>query len=239
MKYSEIKKKATDRLTTDLFNLAGYKLKKGGLGGGFNFRNSNKENRIFIIGCGMSIYGETSILRHISAGIIFLEIEEIFAPLVAKNGLMGADLKSTDNSTIGIPQIPGFENRDYTKYNEDLTITDEIGVDILVDRIKEYYYEFAAPAFDSFTSIEQFVPIIESMTIIELSDYFGSGAIFKKAIIYRLCNHKDYEQYISERIQLLKQRLDGESPDVKTINWYKTAIELKEILDSTPPKYNI
>ena len=66
MKYSEIKTIATNRLNEELFKSQGFRLRKGGLGGGFGFYNDKFENRVLSVGCGISIYGETSIVRHIS-----------------------------------------------------------------------------------------------------------------------------------------------------------------------------
>jgi hypothetical protein len=129
-------------------NDIGFKFKKNTLGAIIFEKRTNKS--IYSIGCYHSKYGATFINRSIGAGITFLEIESIFAPVVVKHKLVGSSLKADTNSTIGINQIPGFENKDYTKYNEDLKIIDEIDVDILVGRIKEYFEEYAAPAFECF-----------------------------------------------------------------------------------------
>ncbi len=237
MKYSEIQSIATHRLKNDLFDNIGYKLRKGGYGGGFGFYKSY-ELKIISIGCGINIYGDFSVLRHFSSRIMFKEIEELFAPIVSKNGLMGVT-KPEERTTISSIKIPGFENRDYSRYSEDIRIEDEKGINILVERFKDYYYEIAAPAFESFTSIEQFVPLIKDMDIVALSDYFGMGAIFKKAIIYKLCNVEEYDTFITERILAFEKVISNGQYDIDTPKWYNTALELKDILDKTPPKYNM
>ena len=238
MKYSEIKKIATERLANELFKEQGFILKKGGLGGGFSFRNSLVQDRILVVGCGISKYGETNIVNHVSAGINFLEIEEIFAPIVAKNGLMGSDLKAIDNTTITINKIPSFENHNFSRFCEGIIIKDESGVKILVDRIKEFYYEIAVPAFESFTSIEQLVPMIKDLDVFQIDEILHYGLI-KKAIIYKLCNVSEYDNYITERISIIKNTLDSGDYDEVVPKWYNTLVELKEILDKTPAKYNL
>lgn len=239
MKYSEIKKIATERLGSELFKEQGFVLKKGGLGGGFSFRNSLVKDRILVVGCGISKYGETNIVNHISAGIIFLEIEEIFAPIVAKNGLMGSDLKASDNTTIGINKIPGFENHNFSRFSEEIIIKDEFGVEILVDRVKEFYDDVASPAFAAFTTIEQLVPMMEKLEFYDFTKNFGMGSQFKKAIVWKLCNRLDYEEYMIDLIERTEKFLGPNRDQVEGYKWYNTALELKEILDNTKPKYNL
>lgn len=84
MKYSELKHLATEILSVEIFKEKGFALKKGGLGGGFGFYNHNLENRSIFLGCSISIYGETSIVRSIGGGIIFKEIEYLLIPLLVK-----------------------------------------------------------------------------------------------------------------------------------------------------------
>lgn len=238
MKYSEIKKLATDKLSLELLNEKGFILKKGGLGGGFGFYNHNIENRSLFLSCSISIYGETSIVRSIGGGIIFKEIEYLLIPLLVKTKLMGESADKKTNTTISINKIPGFENLDYSKYQQDIIITDETGVDILVERMKEFYLTIASPAFSAFTSIEQLVPMIANVDVFKINEILHYG-ILKKAIIYRLCNVKEYEEYINERISLIKKSLDAGDYDPDTPKWYNTFVELKDLLDNTPPKYNL
>jgi hypothetical protein len=239
MKYSEIKKTAIDRLTKELFKPKGFKLRKGGLGGGFGYYNDSFENRILRIGCGISLYGENSIVRHVSGGINFREIEEIFVPIVVKHGLMGTSLKVDSNATIGIEIIPNFIDKDYSRYRENITIADESGIEILVERFKEYYQEIAAPAFEAFTSIEQFVPLMENLDFYDFTKNFGMGSQFKKAIVWRICNRPDYNEYMQDLLFRTEKFLGPNRDQMEGYKWYNTAIELKEILDKTIPKYNI
>ena len=235
MNYSEFKEKIINKCN-EFLKKDGYLVKKNTLGATIFIKR--KENEIFSIGSYSNKYGTTIVNRSIGAGITCLEIENIFVPIVVKNGFCGKSLKPDTNPTIGINKIPGFETVDFSKYQEDIVITDEEGVNILASRIKEYYYDIATPAFNAFTSIEQLVPMIKNVDVFKINEILHFG-ILKKAIIYKLCNVKEYDEYITERIKLLKNSLDQGGYDHDVPKWYNTFIELKQILDNTLPKYNI
>ena len=110
---------------------------------------------------------------------------------------MGESPDKKTNTTISINIIPGFENIDYSKYQQDIIISDETGVDILVERMKEFYLTIASPAF---TSIEQLVPMMENLDFYDFTKNFGMGSQFKKAIIWKLCNRPDYPAYMQDLI---------------------------------------
>lgn len=239
MKHSEIRSTAIHRLNKELFGHIGYNQRKLGQGGGFGFNKTIFKNRILRIGCGINIYGETSIVRHISGGINFLEIEEIYVPIVVRFGLMGKSLKVESTSTIGVSKIPNFENLNHTKFTEDIRIEGEKDIDTLVERFKEYYLEIASPAFESFTSIEQFVPLMENLDFYDFTKKFGMGSQFKKAIVWRLCNRTDYEEYMLDLVERTEKFLGPNRDQDEGFKWYNTAIELKKVLDKTPPKYNM
>jgi hypothetical protein len=239
MKYSEIKKIATDRLTNELFKEQGFVLKKGGLGGGFGFYNHSFDNRSLFIGCSIAKYGEKSIVGHIGGGIIFKEIEYLLIPLLIKTKFMGESADKVTNTTITINKIPGLENHNFSRFSEEIIIKDESGVEILIDRIKEFYYKTAAPAFAVFTSIEQFVPMMENLDFYDFTKNFGMGSQFKKAIVWKLCNRLDYEEYMIDLIERTEKFLGPNRDQVEGYKWYNTALELKEILDNTKPKYNL
>lgn len=229
---------ATERLGKELLNHHGFKLKKGGLGGGFGFYNHSFDNRSLFIGCSIAKYGEKSIVGHIGGSIIFKEIEYLLIPLLVKNKLMSESADEKTSTTISINDIPSLKDVDFSKYSEDIVIYDETGVSVLVERMKVFYQEIAAPAFESFISIEQLVPIMQSKSVIEISQIFHFG-LFTKAIIYRLCNLPDYNTFINERIDAFEKAMTSGDKDIDTLKWYNTLIELKEILDNTEPKYNL
>ncbi|HMU04805.1 MAG TPA: hypothetical protein PJ990_14325 [Saprospiraceae bacterium] len=239
MKYSEIKKIATERLGTELFKQHGFELKKGGLGGGFGFYNHGFENRSLFVGCSIAKYGDTSIVGHIGGGLIFKEIEYLLIPLLVKTKLMGESSDKFTNTTIAINKIHGFENHNFSRFCEEIIIKDESGVKILVDRIKEFYYEIAVPAFDSFISIEKFVPMMENLDFYDFTKIFGMGSQFKKALVWKLCNRSDYEEYMIDLIERTEKFLGPNRDQIEGYKWYNTAVELKAILDNTPAKYNL
>ena len=236
MNYLEFKELVIKKCLTFLSD-AGFKVKSNTLGAVIFIQKTN--NFIYTLGCYHSKYGNIIINNSIGAGIICLEIENIFAPLAVKNGLCGKSLKPDTNSTLGINKISGFEQMDYSRYQTEIVINNESDVDILVDSIKEYYLTKAVPAFAAFTSIEQLVPMMEKLEFYDFTKNFGMGSQFKKAIVWKLCNKLDCEEYMIDLIERTEKFLGPNRDQVEGYKWYNTALELKEILDNAMPKYNL
>jgi hypothetical protein len=186
MKYNEMYKMASDRLKSELFDLEGFKESKGGLGGGIGFFKKIGDLRILRMGCSILKYGDFQKLNGFGGSINFLEIENIITPILGKFELMGKG-NPVDRITIEVHfECMGFaELKIRPSYNA-IQIHNEVDVNYVVEAMKTNYLTYTKIGFEKFTSIEQFLPLIEGKDFKQLLPILGQFSYFKKAIILSL-----------------------------------------------------
>ncbi|MGP2570877.1 hypothetical protein ACTUJ3_07825, partial [Ornithobacterium rhinotracheale] len=73
----------------------------------------------------------------------------------------------------------------------------------------------------------------------ELWDILGQFAPMKKAVILRLCNDINYQEFMNDYYEKQKEYYEEDPEDIDNIRYYNAAKELKEVLDKTAPIYNV
>lgn len=211
----------------------GFKIKSGSAGG-FSFYKKTGTTT-FGFGCGIANYGDRHVLNSFNAGIYYHEVDQILTPILVRNNLFGKSILRAGIPSVNVQVM--FE--DYgVVYPEELTTLEGLVVDseptanVLVEGIKIFYRQIASPFFEKFSKLCDVLPLMETKNSREISDRFGIEGKFRKAVVYKLCGHADYEQYMSaleKEYDELYERVKG---DEYFMQFYKTCKELKEALES-------
>ena len=200
-----------------------------------NVSNYCKEQdaSIFRIGFIIKEEDEKNLFWGFSIYINFLSIENILVPILAKNNLVGRKSSPKDiynsffvDSDFKIP-----------------TIKKEIKSDNDIKQIEDDFYLFfntdALPFFEKWKDLNVLYEYIKDKTEEELWDILGQFAPMKKAVILKLCNDSNYQEFMDSYFQKQKEYFDEDPEDIDNIRYYNASKELKQVLDNTEPIYNV
>ena len=200
-----------------------------------NVSNYRKEQDASIFRIGFIIKEEDgkNLFWGFSIYINFLSIENILVPILAKNNLVGRASSPKDiynsffvDSDFKIP-----------------TIKKEIKSDNDIKQIEDDFYLFfnteALPFFERWKDLNVLYEYIKDKTEEELWDILGQFAPMKKAVILKLCNDSNYQEFMDSYFQKQKEYFDEDPEDIDNIRYYNASKELKQVLDNTEPIYNV
>ena len=199
-----------------------------------NVSNYRKEQdaSIFRIGFIIKEEDEKNLFWGFSIYINFLSIENILVPILAKNNLVGRESSPKDiynsffiDSDFKIPTI-----KKEIKSNKD------------IKQIEDDFYLFfntdALPFFEKWKDLNVLYEYIKDKTEEELWDILGQFAPMKKAVILKLCNDSNYQEFMDSYFQKQKEYFDEDPEDIDNIRYYNASKKLKQVLDNTKPIYN-
>ena len=197
----------------------------------FNYRKE-QDASIFRIGFIIKEEDGKNLFWGFSIYINFLSIENILVPILAKNNLVGRKSSPKDiynsffvDSDFKIP-----------------TIKKEIKSDNDIKQIEDDFYLFfntdALPFFEKWKDLNVLYEYIKDKTEEELWDILGQFAPMKKAVILKLCNDSNYQEFMDSYFQKQKEYFDEDPEDIDNIRYYNASKELKQVLDNTEPIYN-
>ena len=198
----------------------------------FNYRKE-QDASIFRIGFIIKEEDGKNLFWGFSIYINFLSIENILVPILAKNNLVGRESSPKDiynsffiDSDFKIP-----------------TIKKEIKSDKDIKQIEDDFYLFfntdALPFFEKWKDLNVLYEYIKDKTEEELWDILGQFAPMKKAVILKLCNDSNYQEFMDSYFQKQKEYFDEDPKDIDNIRYYNASKELKQVLDNTKPIYNV
>ena len=198
----------------------------------FNYRKE-QDASIFRIGFIIKEEDGKNLFWGFSIYINFLSIENILVPILAKNNLVGRESSPKDiynsffiDSDFKIP-----------------TIKKEIKSDKDIKQIEDDFYLFfntdALPFFEKWKDLNILYEYIKDKTEEELWDILGQFAPMKKAVILKLCNDSNYQEFMDSYFQKQKEYFDEDPEDIDNIRYYNASKELKQVLDNTKPIYNV
>ena len=198
----------------------------------FNYRKE-QDASIFRIGFIIKEEDGKNLFWGFSIYINFLSIENILVPILAKNNLVGRESSPKDiynsffiDSDFKIP-----------------TIKKEIKSDNDIKQIEDDFYLFfntdALPFFEKWKDLNILYEYIKDKTEEELWDILGQFAPMKKAVILKLCNDSNYQEFMDSYFQKQKEYFDEDPEDIDNIRYYNASKELKQVLDNTKPIYNV
>lgn len=198
----------------------------------FNYRKE-QDASIFRIGFIIKEEDGKNLFWGFSIYINFMSIENILVPILAKNNLVGRESSPKDiynsffvDSDFKIP-----------------TIKKEIKSDNDIKQIEDDFYLFfntdALSFFEKWKDLNVLYEYIKDKTEEELWDILGQFAPMKKAVILKLCNDSNYQEFMDSYFQKQKEYFDEDPEDIDNIRYYNASKELKQVLDNTKPIYNV
>jgi len=170
------------------------------------------------------------------ASIAYPEMENILHPILAKNELFGKYI-----STDEISSSFSAENETFflDEFRNGILIETEFDVENLINRLISFFNTDALPFFEKWKDLNVLYEYIKDKTEEELWDILGQFAPMKKAVILKLCNDINYQEFMDSYFQKQKEYFDEDSEDIDNIRYYNASKELKQVLDNTKPIYNV
>ena len=162
--------------------------------------------------------------------IVYIELESIVMNILSKYDLIGKDYNIIDRPSFNL-------NEKTLKYN--LEKIKEENIDKIADEFITFYKQEALPFFEKWKDLNVLYEYIKDKTEEELWDILGQFAPMKKAVILKLCNDRNYQEFMDSYFQKQKEYFDEDPEDIDNIRYYNASKELKQVLDNTKPIYNV
>ena len=160
-------------------------------------------------------------------------VENIVANILYKNKITAVKPKDIYNTIM---------TRDYDEYRlpaDGILIDTEQKSAEVCNLFDRFYNEYFIPFYEKWKDLNVLYEYIKDKTEEELWDILGQFAPMKKAVILKLCNDSNYQEFMDSYFQKQKEYFDEDPEDIDNIRYYNASNELKEILDNTKPIYNV
>ena len=161
----------------------------------------------------------------------FIEMELIIIPILTKNKLFGDVKPEKIDESFWVQKDTRYtlsdDGKDISEYEE------------VVNIFNLFYKEEALPFFEKWKDLNVLYEYIKDKTEEELWDILGQFAPMKKAVILKLCNDSNYQEFMDSYFQKQKEYFDEDTEDIDNIRYYNASKELKQVLDNTKPIYNV
>ena len=160
-------------------------------------------------------------------------VENIVANILYKNKITAVKPKDIYNTIM---------TRDYDEYRlpaDGILIDTEQKTAEVCNLFDRFYNEYFIPFYEKWKDLSVLYEYIKDKTEEELWDILGQFAPMKKAVILKLCNDSNYQEFMDSYFQKQKEYFDEDPEDIDNIRYYNASKELKEILDNTKPIYNV
>ena len=161
----------------------------------------------------------------------FIEMELIIIPILTKNKLFGDVKPENIDESFWVQKDTRYtlsdDGKDISEYEE------------VVNIFNLFYKQDAFPFFEKWKDLNVLYEYIKDKTEEELWDILGQFAPMKKAVILKLCNDSNYQEFMDSYFQKQKEYFDEDPEDIDNIRYYNASKELKQVLDNTKPIYNV
>ena len=162
--------------------------------------------------------------------IVYIELESIVMNILSKYDLIGKDYNIIDRPSFNL-------NEKTLKYN--LEKIKKENIEKIANEFITFYKQDALPFFEKWKDLNVLYEYIKDKTEEELWDILGQFAPMKKAVILKLCNDSNYQEFMDSYFQKQKEYFDEDPEDIDNIRYYNASKELKQVLDNTEPIYNV
>lgn len=196
---------------------------------GTHLVHKSKEN-LYVIYYYMENNISTIYFQGFDIYIVYIELESIVMNILSKYDLIGKDYNIIDRPSFNL-------NEKTLKYN--LEKIKEENIDKIADEFITFYKQDAFPFFEKWKDLSVLYEYIKDKTEEELWDILGQFAPMKKAVILKLCNDSNYQEFMDSYFQKQKEYFDEDPEDIDNIRYYNASKELKQVLDNTKPIYNV
>jgi hypothetical protein len=151
--------------------------------------------------------------------------------------------KNTDNYTTNSSQL--FWNKIFPntfdnnlRLDKPIIFKAESDIDKAIDYVKNYIKEFVNDYFTYWTDIRLFLPFLETKNVRFLNDLLVGKGIERKLIIWKLCNHPNYESFLADRLVKYKEYIEENPKEKATIKKFKHIQQIVKRLEKVKPIYD-
>ena len=139
----------------------------------------------------------------------FIEMELIIIPILTKNKLFGDVKPENIDESFWVQKDTRYtlsdDGKDISEYEE------------VVNIFNLFYKEEALPFFEKWKDLNVLYEYIKDKTEEELWDILGQFAPMKKAVILKLCNDSNYQEFMDSYFQKQKEYFDEDPEDIDNI----------------------
>jgi len=180
------------------------------------------EERIHLFGFAYSTYADTFTLDHFGCSIIFKDVEKVITPLLVKNKLVGESysLSATfrkDNHKSNINDHP-------------IELNSQLDTSAAYVQIINFYELDCQEFFDQYDSVNDVLGFIHEMELSQLNSCLGTGAIFKKILIYHLANHEDTDSLFVALMNQVQEGMKSNPNEDLYQSYHDILIEIDKII---------
>ncbi|WP_121966551.1 hypothetical protein [Myroides sp. N17-2] len=182
-------------------------------------------------------YKNELVVRNTIYWINYPQMEKIVRQILFKNDLVGCGtIEGTSSSFVD-------KNKGKLLIPYDVNDGDVVNKERLNDIILRFVSILnveAFPFFEKWSSLNTLYHYIKDMEDIEeLEAVLGQFWQFKRVTIFRLCNDDRYQECMDSIYDREKKYYDEDANDIDNIRYYHAARDLKAVLDTTAPVYNV
>ncbi|MFM9403651.1 hypothetical protein ACKLNQ_17230 [Myroides odoratimimus] len=197
--------------------------------------SKNKDNSVWRIGYVIKKEDDKRLFSGFLVYINLLLIEQIVVPILATNSLIGErtnaeDIYDSFYVNKGF-EVPMYDNREVERIKDKNEIE---------EKFYELYFRAIKPFFEKWSSLNVLYHYIKDMKDREeLEAVLGQFWQFKRVTVFRLCNDDRYQEYMDSFVERRKLILEKRPDSVDVQRYYHAARDLKAVLDTTAPVYNV
>ena len=140
----------------------------------------------------------------------FIEMELIIIPILTKNKLFGDVKPEKIDESFWVQKDTRYtlsdDGKDISEYEE------------VVNIFNLFYKQEALPFFEKWKDLNVLYEYIKDKTEEELWDILGQFAPMKKAVILKLCNDSNYQEFMDSYFQKQKEYFDEDPEDIDNIS---------------------
>ncbi len=170
---------------------------------------------------------------YLNGGVRFAAVEELITPILVEAQILGPSATASMRWTVSLSKnhLLG-RSRFSDDRNLNIQVRKASDIDALEARVKAFYFSEARIFFDFWRDISDFEAVLDGLPPRAVAQALGTGGIFKKAVIYHLIKHKDYNMYMNTTLQNLLSARESNPEEIEYQRFYRAAELTKDKLAS-------
>ncbi len=133
-------------------------------------------------------------LTNYNAYITIKPVETIIQPILIKHSIIGKGNKELQTTTSLFQSDPEFYQK-FSSERKAYRVEKERDIEKMGEDISFFVQSYCLPFFERWQDLKSVCKIIEIVPNDKLNLLLGNGAVFKKLILYRFCEHPNFQEY--------------------------------------------